>query len=399
MEGNYAWQNLSEAPEVSDSLATLDLKGNSIKDLPDNYARLSQLKVLNLCQNKLTKLPNVLSQIPIEQLSTDSNKIVSLPFMPRITHLGLSSNRLHALPHNFFALKSLINVTLNNNFLQRIPKAICQLSHLSFLDLSHNELTKIPDEICGLPLETLVLSFNKLKRLPDCFGLLSRLRTVALANNKLKLLPRSFEDLIIDELDVSNNRLPQFGHGLPRRLTKLICSNNNLEELPDNLPNLTHLCASGNRISKVPVYRHLEYLNLTSNQIRHFYQTLPSLRCLLLSSNHIEHFPPFAHFPRLELLTICNNRLTSLPDAADAPLVTLNVSHNFLRRLPKLSRTLVKLSFDNNQFARFPFGSLAQIKLRELNAVPNPYKAKHRTKAHFARWKARVPLLRQEWFK
>jgi Leucine-rich repeat (LRR) protein len=93
----------------------------------------------------------------------------------------------------------------------------------------------------------------------------------------------------------SNNQLEALPPNLPDSLTQLLCSNNQLAALPPNLPNsLTHLLCSNNQLELLP--------NLPN-----------SLTHLLCSNNQLQALPP--NLPdSLEYLYCYNNELTALPN-------------------------------------------------------------------------------------
>jgi len=59
---------LSEFPreilDLADTLEVLDLSGNALTTLPDDFARLRELRILFASNNPFTELPPVLGQCP-----------------------------------------------------------------------------------------------------------------------------------------------------------------------------------------------------------------------------------------------------------------------------------------------------------------------------------------------
>lgn len=393
---NYAWKELEEAPLPNPEVTQLDLKGNKLSTLPQEYAKLDQLISLNICSNRFEKPPQMPPHLQI--LNASHNGICYLPPMHALTHLNLNNNHLYDFPFSLFELVLLQDLDLSENKISRMPKYVSKFQRLTCLNISHNCLRKLPAELCSLPLDSLFLEHNHLKRLPDNFGHLSQLKDLNLSNNKLKKLPITFQHLTITELCISNNQLKTVER-LPRGLERLNCANNSLTELSNKLYSLTHLCASSNLLRKMPPYPLLEEANLTDNKLVEFWHGSAKLRKLHLSSNLLTSFPSFEHMPMLHTLSLCHNRLTTIPSSQNSEhLTTLRLSYNFLRHLPALSTRLERVAFDNNLFGKFPSQTLANLKLKELHATPNPYKKKHRRMATFRRWKAKIPLLEEKWF-
>ncbi len=147
-----------------------------------------------------------------------------------------------------------------------------------------------------------------------------------------------------------------------KKLTSLDCGDNNLQELPRSIGNLTALRilnCNGNQLSKLP------------DSI----SRLVSLRYLWLSNNRFCLLPEsIVNLPSLERFYCGNNFLQELPEGM-GKLVTLDVfycENNMLKTLPESLGNLVKLSsFDcaNNKLELLPesMGRLERLLVLRCN--------------------------------
>lgn len=115
-----------------------------------------------------------------------SNPQVSSP------DLGLSGQKLTAIPMEVFSRTELTSLDLSNNALKDAPQSqIGQLKNLKTLNLSNNLLTGLPAELGQLnKLEVLNVSNNKLTGLPMELGNLTQLQVLDITGN-----PYSTRDL------------------------------------------------------------------------------------------------------------------------------------------------------------------------------------------------------------
>jgi len=165
--------SLSEAlesfpPEIfdlADSLEFLDLSGNRLEHLPDDFGRLRRLKVLFLSQNLFRQFPAVLSECP------------------ELTMIGFKSNRIEDIPEESFP-RSLRWLILTDNRIEALPRSIGECTGLQKLMLAGNRISTLPDTMrqCR-KLELVRLSANALEHLPDWLFDLPRLSWLACAGN------------------------------------------------------------------------------------------------------------------------------------------------------------------------------------------------------------------------
>lgn len=132
--------------------------------------------------------------------------IPTLPPMPSLTHLDLSSNLLNSIPSSLAALSSLIHLNLSDNMIDSTLDAKSCVGAITFLDLSKNRLESCAGLEKLLALEKIDLRENQLEE-ADEIGRLSVIPTLKEVFAEGNLLEedwriRCFNRFYQDELEV-----------------------------------------------------------------------------------------------------------------------------------------------------------------------------------------------------
>lgn len=200
-----------------DALEILELRGNSITQLPPTIGRLTALKRLMLEMNELKSLP-------AELFSLSAN----------LTNLYLSHNRLTSLPPEISRLAALRDIWLRGNILGTLPDSFCDLTSLEdgpyLMDCGLTALPACFGRLQGV--QYLQVADNLLDDLPDSLRRMPQLRYLELRNNQLKTLPAwlnaSSSVMSINANDNQIASLPEDLRSLPRKLTNLQLAGNPL---------------------------------------------------------------------------------------------------------------------------------------------------------------------------
>lgn len=255
------------------SLKKLNLSSSKIVSLPDDiFAYTTNLEILILQQNELTRLPqsiNLLSRL--ERLHAHSNSIVDanlhFSYLTALTHLELHTNNIRSINGDIWNAPSLKVLNVSSNFLTSFPQAPISMTPLP-LATSLEELlaadNRLADDISDVivllrGLRVLNLSYNRIFDLGDCL--------------------RESHHLV--ELYVAGNGLTAFPEDIDRctALRMLFINGNKLTNLPAELGRNAHLAvfdAQSNalkyNIANWPYdwnwnfNGELQYLNLANNK-------------------------------------------------------------------------------------------------------------------------------------
>ncbi len=196
------WLNDPANAEKIARVTNLNLAYMSLKVLPPEIGKLSQLKYFILAHKQLRNLPEWIGNFSqLINLSVNQSELTSLPEsignLSRLTNLNLGGNHLTSLPESIGNLSQLTELLLMNNQLASLPESIGNLSRLTRLDLFKNRIASLPETIGNLfRLTSLDLMYNRLTALPESIGNLSQLTELPLSDNLLLfMLAKDFQAL------------------------------------------------------------------------------------------------------------------------------------------------------------------------------------------------------------
>ncbi len=227
----------------ADTVTMLDLSGMEMDTLPDDIAKLKNLKILYLDENNFRTIPQVVFKLKnLEVLSmrgwgtfdddTNHHLLTIVPSqidkLTSLVELNLEKNNITDVPQEFAQLKSLRRLFLYGNGLSAAAVGgISRLYMLEVLDLSANNITGLPasfsnlknlkylgldnewEEGCpvgdamGFPnvlcsltnLEVLSMQGQSIDSVPASIGNLKKLRMLDLYGNQFLYLPESIGNL------------------------------------------------------------------------------------------------------------------------------------------------------------------------------------------------------------
>ena len=154
-----------EIYDLAETLEILDLSGNDLSSLPDDFGRLHKLRILFFSDNQFTELPSVLGQLS------------------SLTMVGFKANKIRKVPAASLA-KSIRWLILTDNQISELPAEIGQCTQMQKLMLAGNQLQSLPDEMAACKqLELLRIAANRFTELPEWLFDLPRLSWLAYAGN------------------------------------------------------------------------------------------------------------------------------------------------------------------------------------------------------------------------
>ena len=189
---------------LAPTIKRIDIVGNNISEIPDDLCKITKLQYLNVSFNKLTKLPDAISNVNLTSLFISGNNISDLPELP----------------------KCLITLIASSCNFKQIPSSIFNVPRLSSLDLSVNQISSIP----VLPnIYKINLSMNKIDKVPT---IPDKVNNLDLAHNLIKSIDLIGDFIMIQELNLSGNKLHSFNSSKLPILHTLKINNNKHLKMP-----------------------------------------------------------------------------------------------------------------------------------------------------------------------
>ena len=170
-----------EVFDLADTLEVLNLTGNRLQSLPDDFAKLQKLRILFCSENCFTHLPEVIGACP------------------QLSMVGFKANAIETVADKALPA-SLRWLILTDNRIETLPTSLGRCTRLQKLMLSGNQLRTLPDSMAHcVNLEMIRLAANEFDDLPAWLLTMPRLAWLALAGNPcapapaLETLPSSIE--------------------------------------------------------------------------------------------------------------------------------------------------------------------------------------------------------------
>ncbi|XP_055592082.1 toll-like receptor 6 [Uranotaenia lowii] len=349
-----------------EQLQALDLSMNQLTSAwvnRDTFSGLIRLVLLNLANNKITKLESeIFSDLyTLQILNLRHNQldvIAADTFSPmnNLHTLLLSHNKIKYLDaYSLNGLYALSLLSLDNNALTGVhPEAFRNCSSLQDLNLNGNELTQVPLALKDMRLlRTVDLGENSITVIEEPgFRGMNNLYGLRLISNQIENITRkAFKDLpSLQILNLARNKIQLIEKGAFEAAVSVQAIRLDGNQLTDvdglfsGMPNLVWLNISDNRLehfdySQIPT--HLQWLDLHKNELAEisnrygldnqlFLQTLDasfnrltkvtpgsipnSIEFLFLNDNQIVHVEPhsFIHKTNLTRVDLYANQLTGL---------------------------------------------------------------------------------------
>jgi len=152
-------EGLTEFPQeifgLADTLEYLDLSGNALTSLPEDFARLHRLQVLFCAGNRFTELPAVLGQCKsLSMVGFRTNQITRIQaaaLPPKLRWLILTGNQLAELPSEIGLCTELQKVALSGNRLTALPAEMAACTKLELLRIGANCFESLPAWLLQMP--------------------------------------------------------------------------------------------------------------------------------------------------------------------------------------------------------------------------------------------------------
>jgi len=159
----------AEIFSLADTLEMLDLSGNQLSSLPDDFIRFTKLTIVFFSDNLFTIFPDCLGK------------------MPQLDIIGFKANQIQAISETAIPANTRWLI-LTNNKIEQLPASIGNCHRMQKLMLAGNQLTGLPASLANCHnLELLRISANRLETLPEWLWELPKLSWLAFAGNKFSM--------------------------------------------------------------------------------------------------------------------------------------------------------------------------------------------------------------------
>ena len=113
-----------------------------------------------------------------------------------VISLTLKKQHLKEFPQEILQMKNLERLDLSRNSIKEIPAAIGELKKLHYVNFAQNYLTELPEEMAFLPIDTLILWDNQIRKFSESFKSLPLkfldLRAILMTRKEQKAIKQIF---------------------------------------------------------------------------------------------------------------------------------------------------------------------------------------------------------------
>ncbi|KFB52891.1 AGAP006993-PA-like protein [Anopheles sinensis] len=355
------------------NLHKLDLSKNDLKRLPPVMGELRKLECLYVQHNDIDELPDFTGCEALKELHISNNFIKTLPAdfcenLPQLKVLDLRDNKIERLPDEIALLASLTRLDLSNNTISSLPSCLSTLAHLVSLQVEGNPIRSIRRDViqCGTQRILKTLRERDTSK-PKAGASEGKVGGASVARGNSLFAPEStFPDvyqmrkgraLIVSSKGLIDIPEAVFLDALEASVYNVDISKNKLTNVPAGIIHLssllTELNVSANLLQTVPAcfsqFDKISYLNLANNQMTDLPEViglLVTLRELNVINNQLKRIPPCVYeLKGLEIFLASGNKIEEI-DATEnglgalKRLATLDLANNNIKHVPPILGTL-----------------------------------------------------------
>lgn len=196
-------KGLSKLPQNINTLQVKEiiLTGNNFTEFPAEVLNMSQLEVLLIGHNPVSKLPDNLGSLKnLKRLSINATLIKEFPSdlsaLENLESIGLDHNDFKIVPEPILTIPNLKRLKLNNNDLTALKFIDRRLEGIESIYLYSNQIKQIDCEVENLVnLKELLIFDNEIDSIPDCIGSLTNLEKLEIWSNPIKYVTPEIQKL------------------------------------------------------------------------------------------------------------------------------------------------------------------------------------------------------------
>lgn len=340
---------------------------NDIKFLPEYMGDLRKLEFIYAQHNDIDKLPDLEGCEHLQELHISNNFIREIPErfcekLPSLKVLDLRDNKIEKLPDEIAMLQSLMRLDLSNNSIYSLPTSLCTLAHLVSLQVEGNPIRSIRRDViaCGThrilktlrdrgaggpgnPVKVEQRATILEKPFPDIYQL-KKTRSLSLCGKGLAEIP---DEVFVDAKNAE--------------ITIVDFSKNKLRQLPEGLVHLSSMISELNMNANiltevqpfVSQFNQIKYLNLSCNHLEFLPNEvglMVTMREINIANNRFRTFPRCIYeLTHLEIILACDNKVEEI-DATEGGLgalkrlATLDLSNNNLKSVPPVLGNMTQIT-------------------------------------------------------
>jgi Leucine-rich repeat (LRR) protein len=200
-------QNLFEISKLK-NLDTLILDEVTITDIPEEVARMINLKSLKIIDCKMKDFKRLAELKSLKDLEISGSGLLKIPqevaYLTGLESITLKSNKLTDIGL-LAGLKKLQKIDVSGNLIKSLPSSIGMIRNLRGLDLSDNPGLNYEHIEKADSLRTLDVSYNFLRLLPNNILELKELRKIDLSFNSITSLHGMDSLYKMEHMNISGN--------------------------------------------------------------------------------------------------------------------------------------------------------------------------------------------------
>ena len=323
-----------------ETIERIDLSNNVLNIWEEDLDNLTNLKTLDVSNNKLTKVPKLPKNIhkfnaefnnlvevssfdmkEVNSIQLNNNKFTSIPSLAECasTTLIIKNNQINEIDTSKIGQK-VIKLDFTCNLIHEVPVEVFLIQKIQTLNITKNNVSSLPDGISSSSISALYLNENPISELPD---LPVGLMTLSCINCNFDKIPESIYSLKrLQIFDFSNNKLTKIEKFPPARKIYLSC--NQIETITKINEEMVILDLSHNKLTELDLipakeegdsqdddFMMLQELDVSHNQLKNIhFNNLPVLNLFKLSHNQLDGF--VLDFSKLPSLKVCDITFTNI---------------------------------------------------------------------------------------